>query len=79
MICTKDEFIEWATHPVTKALVEHLNKTIDDSKDILASEAGSNPIADRELVGGISAMKDILEWKPDIYENSESEGREGTS
>lgn len=68
MICTKEEFAEWKGHPVTKALFEHMRSLISDSKDTLGSNAGQNPLADRDLVGGISALTDVLEWQPDIID-----------
>lgn len=65
---TKDEFEEWKHHPVTKLLKEHLEEQIESAKETLSREAGMNPLADQNLVGGIAAIKDdVLEWKPEYF------------
>jgi hypothetical protein len=68
MICTKDEFAEWKSHPVTKALFSYLGEQVDNAKDILSTSAGSNPLADKELVGAIEAAKDVLDWTPELID-----------
>lgn len=63
-----DEFNEWLHNPVTRDLMSHIRQTIEDSKELLANEAGVNQNADRQIVGGISAFREILEWKPEIHD-----------
>ena len=68
MRITKEEYIEWKHSIVTKELFNYISEQIDSSKETLVSEAGLNPLADQNSVGGIAAFKDILEWQPTIIE-----------
>lgn len=69
---TKDEFQEWLHHPVTKVLKNYLEDQIEAAKETLSQEAGMNPLADQNLVGGISACREVLDWKPEYLEDNET-------
>ena len=64
MEVSKEEFVEWRQSPVTKQFLEFVRKQISEAKEALAETAGLDPLQDRHLVGGIDALKDVLEWNP---------------
>ena len=64
MEVTKEEFIEWRHSHVTKQFQEFVQSIISQAKETLAETAGLEPLQDRHLVGGIDALKDVLEWNP---------------
>lgn len=68
---TRGEFAEWRRNPVTRALFEFIDEQVEQAKEGLAMDAGLNPLADRDLVGGIAAFRDVLEWQPEMEQESE--------
>lgn len=67
----KDEFNEWRLHPVTKELIEYISDQISQAKETLAQDAGINPLADRDLVGGVAAFREVLEWQPEFEDTDD--------
>lgn len=72
--CKRSDFVDWKSNPVTKILFETLHLVIYDLQDELGDSAGSNPIQDREKVGRIQALKEILDWVPTLIEEDETDG-----
>jgi hypothetical protein len=64
---TKDEFSDWLRNPVTKTLIEHIEEQVEQAKETLADSAGINPLADSNLVGGIAAFREVIDWKPEYF------------
>jgi len=56
---TKAEFLEWKTHPTTKAVFNKINERIYDLQVELGSQAGADVRADGMKVGAIQALQDI--------------------
>lgn len=67
---SKEEFADWQRNPVTREMVKWISEQVEQAKETLASDAGINPLADRDLVGGITAFKDVLDWKPEFIEEN---------
>jgi hypothetical protein len=65
-VITKSEFEEWQLHPTTKELFKHISEQVEQAKEALATDAGTNPLADRDLVGGIAAFREVLDWVPEF-------------
>jgi hypothetical protein len=61
MEITKEEFLEWRSNHVTKAVFGVLEQRIQDAKDILAATAGEDSVADRYLVGMIRGFSELQE------------------
>lgn len=61
MQVTKEEFLDWKTNPVTQEVFRVIEERVTDAKDILASTAGDDPVADRYLVGMIRAFNELKE------------------
>ena len=56
---SKEEFMDWKSNHVTKAVFAVIDERISDAKDILGGTAGDDPVADRYLVGMIRAFNEI--------------------
>jgi hypothetical protein len=67
-VINKSEFEEWQHHPVTKELFKHIAGQVEQAKEALATDAGTNPLADRDLVGGVAAFREVLDWIPEYPE-----------
>lgn len=61
MLVDKNEFQQWKENPVTKEVFEVIKGRIEDAKDILASNAGEEPVTDRYLVGMIRAFNEVMD------------------
>lgn len=70
---SKEEFLEWKSQAVTKELYRSISADIEDVKELLASQAGVDPLADRFSVGGIEALKSVLEWQPMIEKEEDGD------
>lgn len=60
MNANKEEFIQWKDSYVTKEVFEIIRERQQESKEILASQAGIDPQADRFLCGMIHAFGEVL-------------------
>lgn len=56
---SKEEFVQWKQHPVTKAVIASMQARVDYLKDQLAMSAGVDPLEDRFRVGYIAAANDF--------------------
>ena len=56
---TKAEFLEWKTHPMTKAVFNKINERIYDLQVELGGTAEADARADCMKVGAIQALQDI--------------------
>lgn len=65
---SKDDFIQWRQHPVTAHLFFTLRKEIREHEEFLGKHAGMNPPEDRRRCGYILACNEILEFKPEEYQ-----------
>jgi hypothetical protein len=72
-VFSKADYTDWKTSAVTKGFFQYIEDLIAEAKDTLASDAGNNPLQDRHLVGGIDALRDILEWQPDLEEEDKND------
>lgn len=60
---TKEEWIEWKNHPVTKAFYEAVEIRVEESKDLLSYSAGVDQAQDNYWRGFIGAYREMLEFK----------------
>lgn len=63
---SKEDVANWKQNPVTKKLVEDCTRAIEEAKDQLSESAGLYSISDRELVGIIKGLREILDWTPAV-------------
>lgn len=56
---TKSDWDTWKSDPVTKAFLEACVQRVEDSKEILAVDAGINPDNDNFMRGFIHAYREI--------------------
>lgn len=66
---TRKDFIDWKSHPITKALFTALHNRIEGLKEELAYTAGENSRLDGIKVGAIQAQRDIMD--ADWFEETE--------
>lgn len=57
---TKDDFLDWKSHPVTKAVFAALTARITNVQEELGFVAGENPTQDRYRTGAIQGYRDVL-------------------
>ena len=62
-VISKDDFSIWKDEPVTKAFFDAAEERISDAKDLLATQAGLDPINDSFYRGFIYAYTEIGEFK----------------
>lgn len=60
-----NDFQDWKAHPVTKAFFEAANIRIQETKDLLSTSAGLDPLQDRLYVGLIHAYKELQDFRVD--------------
>lgn len=62
---SKEEFLDWKTNHVTKAVFEVIQNRIEDAKDILAACAGEDSLNDRFVAGMIRAFRELeaIDWE----------------
>ncbi len=62
---SKEEFIDWKSNHVTKAVFEVIAGRIEDAKDILAASAGEDSLNDRFVTGMIRAFRELenIDWE----------------
>ncbi len=61
MEITKNDFLDWKSHIVTKEVFATIEQKIEDAVEALVVSTESNPDRDMFLRGMISAFKDVLE------------------
>jgi hypothetical protein len=66
---TRSDFLDWKSHPITKAFFIAINNKVELLKEELAYQAGENSRLDGTKVGAIQALRDIVE--ADWFEESE--------
>ena len=59
MLVTKEEFVDWKTHPVTKEVFGTMRDRINELLEYLIEAAGSPKAS--EYSGAIKAYREILE------------------
>ena len=62
---TKQDFIDWKTHPVTKEVFASLIERIHQLQEELGGSAGEDVRQDAIKVGAIQACRDILDMSVD--------------
>ncbi len=60
-VLSKEEFIQWKEHFITKQVFEIVKTKIEDAKDLLAYKETSDPDTDQFFRGMIRAFTDVLE------------------
>lgn len=65
----QSDFKDWQSYPVTKAFFVTVHNRIEQLKEELSYQAGSDIRADSTKVGAIQALRDILET--DWFEETE--------
>lgn len=58
---TKDDFLEWKSHPVTKQVMKLVELKIAQGKEELSMVAGQDPGTDRQRVGKLEGLRDVHE------------------
>lgn len=66
---TRQDFIDWKSSPITKAMFGALLVNIEGLKEELAESAGATPYQDAVKVGAIRAYRDVIE--ADWFEETE--------
>lgn len=64
-LVTKADFLDWKSHPVTKAFFEASQVRIEECKDLLSYSAGNDALYDKVLVGVIHAYREMQEFRVD--------------
>jgi hypothetical protein len=67
---TKQDFIDWKSHPVTKEVFSLISERIHQLQEELGGSAGADVRQDAIKVGAIQANRDILELSIDGQEDS---------
>jgi hypothetical protein len=70
MEITKQDFLDWKQDRITKEFFSAILERIEDGKDILATQAGLDPITDNFYRGFIYAYKEALEFRVDSEEEN---------
>lgn len=60
---SQSDFKDWRSNKVTQAFFQAARERIEEAKDLLSYSAGSDSIADRELVGLIRAYRELQEFR----------------
>lgn len=60
---TKEEYIDWKNHPITKVFFSEISNLIREGEEELGSSAGLDSLFDRFRVGGIYAYKNVLDME----------------
>lgn len=68
---SKQDFLDWKQHPITKATFAALRQREDDIKDALADSAGLNPLEDSFRRGYIAAIRDVYLTDLEVKEDTE--------
>lgn len=71
MVITKNDFIDWKSNPVTKAVMNELDARIQAVAGLLADSAGLDSLNDRFRVGYIQAYRDTIAITIDDVEGAE--------
>ena len=56
---TKQEFADWKSHPITKAVFDALKEREAAILEVFATSAGVDPAQDRFHAGYIAAVRDV--------------------
>jgi hypothetical protein len=67
---TKQDFLDWKQHPVTKEIFSLLRQQEENIKEQLATSAGLDPAEDRYRAGYIAAYRDIYLIRPEDGEET---------
>jgi hypothetical protein len=59
-LITKQDFMDWKSLPVTKAVFAEIADMIEIGKEELSHLAGENSISDRERVGKLNGLRTLL-------------------
>ena len=65
MNITKDQFQMWKEDQVTKAFIQAAQERIEDTKDILANQAGLDQVSDNFYRGFIAAYSEMQDFRVD--------------
>ena len=57
----RNDFKDWQSYPITKALYQALELRIRELEDELGRTAGSDSLNDSKRVGAIQAIRDIMD------------------
>ena len=60
MTISYDDFKDWKSNQVTKAVIAGLQARVEDSQERLGDSAGIDPLQDRYLVGYIAGIRDFI-------------------
>jgi len=59
---TKEEWVEWKTHPVTRGFFQACEERREDTKELLIAQAGLDPDSDNFYRGFAAAYKEMQEF-----------------
>jgi DNA-directed RNA polymerase len=57
---TKEEFVDWKNHTVTREVFKSLKEKVDELSEDLSQTAGLDSITDRFKTGAIAGYRDLL-------------------
>ena len=63
---SREDWIDWKSNTVTKEFFNAIQERIEDSKEILASSAGLDQLADNFFRGFIAAQREVLDFRIDF-------------
>lgn len=73
MNLNKSDYIQWAQSPVTEALRQHLQETLDDELAALFNHLGNDANKDQQRKGVIIGIQYLLDWAPEFEEEEEED------
>lgn len=56
---TKQDWLDWKAHPITKTFFDSVLERREDIKEVLIVQAGREPVQDSELKGYAQALLDV--------------------
>lgn len=57
---TKEDFLEWKQHPVTRRVFEEIQNMIGQGTEELSFSAGQDPGSDRQKVGKLDGLRALV-------------------
>lgn len=65
---TKEEWVDWKQHPVTKAYFEACEERVVESKELLSTSAGLDSNQDNFMRGFIHAYREMMDFRVEDIE-----------
>lgn len=65
---TKEDWVDWKQHPVTKAYFEACEERVVESKELLSTSAGLDSNQDNFMRGFIHAYREMMDFRVEDIE-----------